>query len=69
MLHSETQAVSCRPVTWEAGFDSRSVHVRIVVDVVALGNGILRVLQFSRPVSLDHYFIHTIIYTLPLPEG
>jgi hypothetical protein len=69
MLHRETQAVSRRPVTGEPGFDSRSVHVRIVVDVMALGNGILRVLWFSCPVSFDDCFIHTFVYMLPLPEG
>jgi hypothetical protein len=41
------QAVSRRAVTVEATVRSRSVHVRFVVEKVALGEDFLRILRFS----------------------
>jgi hypothetical protein len=45
------QAVSRRPLTWEAGFAPESIHVGFVVDRVVLGQVFLRVLRIS-PVSI-----------------
>jgi hypothetical protein len=41
------QAVSRRPLTAEARFDPGSVHVRFVVDKVALGQVFLEVVGFT----------------------
>jgi hypothetical protein len=51
------QAVSRRPLTRWPGFDPVSVHVRFVVDKVALGQVFLRVLRFS-PVNLIPPVLH-----------
>jgi hypothetical protein len=45
--HAMAQAVSRRPLTAESGFVSGSIHVRFVVDKVALGQVFLCVLRFS----------------------
>jgi hypothetical protein len=47
--------------------DPRSVHVRFVVDKVAVGQVFLRVLQVPLLLSIRHWY--RLIYTLLLPEG
>jgi hypothetical protein len=51
------QAVSRRPLTAEARFDTGSVHVKFLVEKVALGQVFLRVLPFS-PVNLIPPVLH-----------
>jgi len=46
-----SQVVTYRPLTAEAGIDPRSVHVRLLMDEVALGHVFLSVLQSSPSVS------------------
>jgi hypothetical protein len=45
------QVASRRPLTAKVGFDPASVHVRLVVDTVALGRVFLPALRFS-PLSI-----------------
>jgi hypothetical protein len=52
-----TQAVSRRPPTAEARFDSGSVHVGFVVDKVELGQVFPRVFRFS-PVDFIPPVLH-----------
>jgi hypothetical protein len=51
------QAVSCRPLT---RFRRRLVHVRFAVDKVALGQGFIGIVRFSRQY---HYTSHTTFRT------
>jgi hypothetical protein len=53
-----TQAVGRWPLAAEAGFHPRSAHVRFIVDKVALGQVLRRVLLFS-PVSIIPPTLHT----------
>jgi hypothetical protein len=52
--YATAQAVSCRPLTV---FNPELVHVGIVVDKVALGQGFSRVLRFS-PVDFIPPVLH-----------
>jgi len=56
-----TQGVSSGLSQRRPWFDPRSVHVRIVVDKVALGQGFLRALWLSR-VSIIPPMLHTHIH-------
>jgi hypothetical protein len=49
---SMAQAVSRRPPTAVARFAPRSVHVGFVVDIVVLGQVLLRVLRFSSVIII-----------------
>jgi hypothetical protein len=57
------QVVSPRHLTVETRVRPRSVHVEFVVDKVALGQVVLRVLRFS-PVDIIPPWISTLKYLL-----
>jgi hypothetical protein len=59
-----TQMVSHRLAPWRPGFDPGPVHVRFVVDNVALGQAVLRVLRVSPVIIPPIFHIHYLNVTL-----
>jgi hypothetical protein len=49
------QGLSRRSVTWRPEFDAGSVHVRFVVEKMALGSILLPVVTFSRVSVSSHH--------------
>jgi len=59
-----TQVISHRLPPWRPGFDPGPVRVRFVVDKVALGQAVLRVLRFSPVIILPIFHTHHLNVTL-----
>jgi hypothetical protein len=54
---------------WKPGFDPRSVQVRFVMGLVALGQVLLGVLRFPLSVSCQQCSVFILIYMILLPAG